>query len=136
MNMRVGTSAKKGIDSSLFFFKLTLQNKLSIYDGINSSNGLASSISIERRNIQPKISVVVKKDTRSPAQILTLSGSTVQLPIINKLVSAAKLASQPTITTASSSSSTTTNSIQQNEKDNSNCYSVKRLKTSDELVAV
>ncbi|CAM4939255.1 unnamed protein product [Rotaria socialis] len=70
------------------------------------------------------------------AQILTLSGSTVQLPIINKLVSAAKLASQPTITTASSSSSTTTNSIQQNEKDNSNCYSVKRLKTSDELVAV
>ncbi|CAF3316201.1 unnamed protein product [Rotaria socialis] len=122
--------------NSLFFFKLTLQNKLSIYDGINSSNGLASSISIERRNIQPKISVVVKKDTRSPAQILTLSGSTVQLPIINKLVSAAKLASQPTITTASSSSSTTTNSIQQNEKDNSNCYSVKRLKTSDELVAV
>ncbi|CAF3340287.1 unnamed protein product [Rotaria socialis] len=127
---------KSAAISSLFFFKLTLQNKLSIYDGINSSNGLASSISIERRNIQPKISVVVKKDTRSPAQILTLSGSTVQLPIINKLVSAAKLASQPTITTASSSSSTTTNSIQQNEKDNSNCYSVKRLKTSDELVAV
>ncbi|CAF3321716.1 unnamed protein product [Rotaria socialis] len=127
---------KSAVISSLFFFKLTLQNKLSIYDGINSSNGLASSISIERRNIQPKISVVVKKDTRSPAQILTLSGSTVQLPIINKLVSAAKLASQPTITTASSSSSTTTNSIQQNEKDNSNCYSVKRLKTSDELVAV
>ncbi|CAF3714712.1 unnamed protein product [Rotaria socialis] len=127
---------KSAVISSLFFLKLTLQNKLSIYDGINSSNGLASSISIERRNIQPKISVVVKKDTRSPAQILTLSGSTVQLPIINKLVSAAKLASQPTITTASSSSSTTTNSIQQNEKDNSNCYSVKRLKTSDELVAV
>ncbi|CAF3164788.1 unnamed protein product [Rotaria socialis] len=112
--------------------ELTLQNKLSIYDGINSSNGLASSISIERRNIQPKISLVVKKDTLSPAQILTLSGSTVQLPIINKLVSAAKLASQPTLTTTTA----TMNSIQQNEKDNNNCDSVKRLKTTDELVAV
>ncbi|CAF4499984.1 unnamed protein product [Rotaria magnacalcarata] len=114
--------------------ELTLQNKLSIYDGINSPNGLASSISIERRNIQPKISLVVKKDTLSPAQILTLSGSTVQLPIINKLVSAAKLASQPTITTTSATAAM--NSTQQNDKDNNNCDSVKRLKTSDELVAV
>ncbi len=55
-----------------------------------------------------------------------MSGSTVQLPIINKLVSAAKLANQPTTTI-------TTNSIQQNEKDQD---SVKRLKTTDEMVAV
>ncbi|CAF3255612.1 unnamed protein product [Rotaria sp. Silwood2] len=122
--------------------ELTLQNKLSIYDGINPSNGLASTISIERRNIQPKISLVVKKDTLSPAQILTLSGSTVQLPIINKIVSAAKLASQPTTITTSTSTTTTTittattNSAQQNDKDNINCDSVKRLKTTDELVAV
>ncbi|CAF4805832.1 unnamed protein product, partial [Rotaria magnacalcarata] len=46
---------------------------------------------------------------------------------------AAKLPSQPT---TASSSSTATNSIQQNEKDNNNCDSVKRLKTTDELVAV
>ncbi|CAF2126577.1 unnamed protein product [Rotaria magnacalcarata] len=119
--------------TSFLILKLTLQNKLTIYDGANSSHRLASSISIERRNIQPKISLVIKKDTLSPAQILTLSDSTVQLPIINKLVSAAKLPSQPT---TASSSSTATNSIQQNEKDNNNCDSVKRLKTTDELVAV
>ncbi|CAF5020785.1 unnamed protein product, partial [Rotaria magnacalcarata] len=35
-----------------------------------------------------------------------------------------------------SQSTTTTNSIQQNEKDNNNCNSVKRLKTTDELVYV
>ncbi|CAF1017462.1 unnamed protein product [Adineta steineri] len=110
--------------------ELTLQNKLSIFDGgVNPSNGSASSISIERRNMPSKISLVVKKDTLSPAQILTLSGSTVQLPIINKLVSAAKLASQPSTTTTT----TTTNSTQQNEKDSE---SVKRLKTTDEIVAV
>jgi hypothetical protein len=51
------------------------------------------------------------------------------LPIINKLVSAAKLASQPTTTTA-------TNANQQNDKDNNNCDSVKRLKTTDEMVTV
>ncbi|CAF3505421.1 unnamed protein product [Rotaria socialis] len=113
--------------------ELTLRNKLSIYDGVNSSNGLASSTSIERRTIQPKISLVVKKHTLSPAQILTLSDSTVQLPIINKLVSAAKLASQPTTTTTTA---TATNSIQQNEKDNNNRDSVKRLTTTNELVAV
>jgi len=111
--------------------ELTLQNKLTIYDGVSPSNGLASTISIERRNIPSKISLVVKKDTLSPAQILTLSGSTVQLPIINKLVSAAKLASQPATTAA-----TTTNANQQNEKDNNNCDSVKRFKTTDEIVAV
>jgi len=105
---------------------LTLQNKLSTYDGVSPSNGLASSISIERRNNPPKISLVVKKDTLSPAQILTLSGSTVQLPIINKIVSAAKLAT----TTAA------TNASQPNEKDNANCDSVKRLKTTDEMVTV
>jgi hypothetical protein len=47
---------------------LTLQNKLSIYDGVTPSNGLASSISIERRNIPSKISLVVKKDTLSPVR--------------------------------------------------------------------
>ena len=40
-----------------------------MYDGVNPPNGLASSISIERRNIQPKISLVVKKDTLSPVNI-------------------------------------------------------------------
>ncbi|CAF2086467.1 unnamed protein product [Rotaria magnacalcarata] len=48
---------------------ITLQNKLTIYDRINSSNGLVPSISIEHRNVQPKISLVVKKDTLSPGQI-------------------------------------------------------------------
>lgn len=100
--------------------ELTLQNKLSVYDGVNPSNGLSSTMSIERRNIPPKISLVVKKDTLSPAQIVTLSGSTVQLPIINKLVSAAKLNSQ------------TSN----NDKDSTNNDSVKRLKPNDEIVAV
>ncbi|CAF1624029.1 unnamed protein product, partial [Adineta ricciae] len=117
--------------------ELTLQNKLSIYDGgVNPSNanGSSSSISIERRTIPPKISLVVKKDTLSPPQILTLSGSPVQLPIINKLVSAAKLASQPTTAaTTTASSGATTNINQQNDKDSD---SVKRLKTTDEIVAV
>ncbi|CAF4025395.1 unnamed protein product [Rotaria magnacalcarata] len=49
--------------------EITLQNKLTIYDRINSSNGLVPSISIEHRNVQPKISLVVKKDTLSPGQI-------------------------------------------------------------------
>ncbi|CAF3904044.1 unnamed protein product [Rotaria magnacalcarata] len=49
--------------------EITLQNKLTIYDRINSSNGLVPSISIEHRNVKPKISLVVKKDTLSPAQI-------------------------------------------------------------------
>lgn len=84
-----------------------------------------------------KISLVVKKDTLSSAQILTLSGSTVQLPLINKIVSAAKLTSQPagaaTASVAAVPPAPPTNANQQNDKESE---SVKRLKTTDEIAAV
>jgi len=52
-----------------FSLKLTLQNKLTIHDGcVHPSNGSTSSISIERRNMPSKISLVVKKDTLSPVK--------------------------------------------------------------------
>jgi hypothetical protein len=42
---------------------------LTIHDGcVHPSNGSASSISIERRNMPSKISLVVKKDTLSPVK--------------------------------------------------------------------
>ncbi|CAF4661987.1 unnamed protein product, partial [Rotaria socialis] len=62
-------SAEKYSFKLFFLLFNTLQNKLTIYDRINSSNGLVPSISIERRNIQPKISLVVKKDTLSPDSV-------------------------------------------------------------------